>query len=75
MAKTQGTVPERRALPREKSPESSAEDWSVHGGGGTTTQVPGENHPKGLEETTLRAHTGQKLVCVPSCERENPCNP
>lgn len=67
MAKTQGTVPERRTLPREKTPESSADDWLVHEEWGTSTQVLGANHPEGLEET-LRAHTGQKTVCVPTCE-------
>lgn len=26
-----------------------------------------KNHPKGLEETTFGAHTGQRMVCDPIC--------
>lgn len=66
MAKTRGRVPEMRALPREKNPESSADDWLVRGVLGRDPS-PGREPPKkirGNNTWSTIAMTPEVFQCV-----------
>lgn len=54
VAKTRGRVPETRALPTEKTPESSADDWSVRGVWGRDPS-PGREPPKKVRGNNTRS--------------------